>query len=598
MMAKTNNIISLPMKITIAMVFVFCFSLFFAESTYSAEWKNDPANCSAVLGSVDCSGGGSNNKICGVSNGSGICYSPMTKAQFSTLSSGLSQTVYSGSFTAGFILDCQASVTIPPAVEPYCNNSNIPGVNTLWCNANTGCRNTDHVMTRCFAGTWAGEASPYECATSSPSPSTDNCVSGWVNCDGNVNNCETQIGGACSIGGLNGEWNAMCNCVVEPQHFITGINAEFATSSPLLWGTQYGDGDLVSIAKNGVSTSTFMVSNSGQVGIGLTSVHAAAALEVSSTSRGVLFPRLTTGQRDGIATPPEGLLIYNIENNQFEYYATSSWLAMGAGGAITYTADGEGLELSGNQFYIELDGTTLFKSASGLRLSTTTVAEGTYGSSTEMVIFTVDAYGRLTAVSTTTLAFSSSDLMDSSTIAYLNQDQTFIGQNTFANTTTFVSSTMFNATSTHLMGIRSQLYCDADGNNCFDPTSGWAAPMITQINTTTYTTNGSFATGTFIGYQAANNICHSEYPGSHICETDEILSVIRSQNISYFGTGNIDGAWIAEGPPGFTANANDCNGWTNSQDTRYGPFWIFDSVGGGMGWLAPCNGVKPLACCQ
>ena len=46
----------------------------------------------------------------------------------------------------------------------------------------------------------------------------------------------------------------------------------------------------------------------------------------------------------------------------------------------TYTADGEGLELSGGQFSLELDGTTLSKSASGLKvnsITTTEISDGT-----------------------------------------------------------------------------------------------------------------------------------------------------------------------------------------------------------------------------
>jgi len=145
--------------------------------------------------------------------------------------------------------------------------------------------------------------------------------------------------------------------------------------------------------------------------------------------------------------------------------------------------------------------------------------------------------------------------------------------------------------------MRSDLYCDVNGANCFDPTSGWAT-AITQVVTTTATYNGVFATGSLTGYLAANNICEARLSGSHLCETDELLEIIREQDITFFGTGNIDGAWIAEGPPGFTANANDCNGWKSALDTRYGPFWVFDSNGGGMGWLAPCNVSKPLACCK
>lgn len=46
------------------------------------------------------------------------------------------------------------------------------------------------------------------------------------------------------------------------------------------------------------------------------------------------------------------------------------------GGGSTYTADGNGLELSGTQFALELDGTTLSKSGSGLRIGSGAAGNG------------------------------------------------------------------------------------------------------------------------------------------------------------------------------------------------------------------------------
>lgn len=46
------------------------------------------------------------------------------------------------------------------------------------------------------------------------------------------------------------------------------------------------------------------------------------------------------------------------------------------GGGATYTADGNGLELSGSQFALELDGTTLSKSAAGLRVGSGAAGAG------------------------------------------------------------------------------------------------------------------------------------------------------------------------------------------------------------------------------
>ncbi|MGC1392622.1 MAG: hypothetical protein WA816_16430, partial [Bacteroidales bacterium] len=51
-------------------------------------------------------------------------------------------------------------------------------------------------------------------------------------------------------------------------------------------------------------------------------------LELRSTLRGLLAPRMTTGQRDAIASPSAGLIIYNTTTNLFNYYNGSSWIAL------------------------------------------------------------------------------------------------------------------------------------------------------------------------------------------------------------------------------------------------------------------------------
>ncbi len=53
-----------------------------------------------------------------------------------------------------------------------------------------------------------------------------------------------------------------------------------------------------------------------------------AMLDVAATTKGVLFPRLTTLQRDGIALPATGLLVYNTTTSTFDYYTGSTWLSL------------------------------------------------------------------------------------------------------------------------------------------------------------------------------------------------------------------------------------------------------------------------------
>ena len=55
----------------------------------------------------------------------------------------------------------------------------------------------------------------------------------------------------------------------------------------------------------------------GQVGINdnNASPDASAMLDVKSTTKGMLVPRMTTTQRDAITTPATGLMVYNTTTN-------------------------------------------------------------------------------------------------------------------------------------------------------------------------------------------------------------------------------------------------------------------------------------------
>ena len=56
------------------------------------------------------------------------------------------------------------------------------------------------------------------------------------------------------------------------------------------------------------------------VGIGTTTPDPKAILEIKATDKGILFPRLTTGQRNGIQNPPDGLHIFNTDERCLNYY--------------------------------------------------------------------------------------------------------------------------------------------------------------------------------------------------------------------------------------------------------------------------------------
>ncbi len=67
----------------------------------------------------------------------------------------------------------------------------------------------------------------------------------------------------------------------------------------------------------------------GNVGIGTSSPSASALLDISSTSKGILIPRMTSSQRNAISSPTTGLLIFQTDApTDFYYYNGSSWTSL------------------------------------------------------------------------------------------------------------------------------------------------------------------------------------------------------------------------------------------------------------------------------
>lgn len=82
------------------------------------------------------------------------------------------------------------------------------------------------------------------------------------------------------------------------------------------------DNCLVLGSINGINSATSSV----KVGIGTTNPNSSSVLELSSTSRGFLAPRMTKAQRDLIVSPVEGLLIYQTDITPgFYYHDGSLW---------------------------------------------------------------------------------------------------------------------------------------------------------------------------------------------------------------------------------------------------------------------------------
>jgi len=80
-----------------------------------------------------------------------------------------------------------------------------------------------------------------------------------------------------------------------------------------------------------VAAALMASSSSAQqnVGIGTNTPHSTALLELYSTSKGLLIPRMTQAERDAISSPATGLLIYQTDNNPgFYYWNGTAWIPL------------------------------------------------------------------------------------------------------------------------------------------------------------------------------------------------------------------------------------------------------------------------------
>jgi hypothetical protein len=83
-----------------------------------------------------------------------------------------------------------------------------------------------------------------------------------------------------------------------------------------------------STAISGTIGERMRISETGSLLVNTTTDVATSILTLASTTKGFLPPRMTTAQRDLIATPAEGLVIYNTTTQVLNFYNGAVWAAV------------------------------------------------------------------------------------------------------------------------------------------------------------------------------------------------------------------------------------------------------------------------------
>lgn len=132
-----------------------------------------------------------------------------------------------------------------------------------------------------------------------------------------------------------------------------------------------------------------------QTGIGTTTPHASAKLDVTSTDKGFLPPRMTALQRTGIGSPAAGLMVYQTDDISGLYYfngtswiyiinSTTNVVSVLNGGTGTTTATGSGSVVLSNSPSLSLPTIT---SGSGQFPNSLTISPTTHATSKRSAIW-------------------------------------------------------------------------------------------------------------------------------------------------------------------------------------------------------------------
>jgi hypothetical protein len=138
--------------------------------------------------------------------------------------------------------------------------------------------------------------------------------------------------------------------------YDTRANASSETNQVVIGYQTTGLGSNTTIIGNTSTTQTHLY---GDLTIGDTTKEATAIVDISSTTKGFLSPRMDSTQRNAISTPAAGLELYNTTSNKKDYYNGSSWVSPAHYISATATLTVAGWSLVGGVYEQDIANTNI-----------------------------------------------------------------------------------------------------------------------------------------------------------------------------------------------------------------------------------------------
>ena len=302
-----------------------------------------------------------------------------------------------------------------------------------------------------------------------------------------------------------------------------------------------------------------------------------SVLELESTSKGLLFPRLTTAQMNAMVSPPNGLMIYNTTEAAFYVRSAGVWSPLSTGGTGWTTTGNSGINatnflgtLNNASFRLRTNNVQRFITDSSGKTSygtdTTDALLRLYGEGRSFPFganqFNVTLYSRPTGVNTagTNIVYGILSHAKSTTTGTYNAiaGRMLQADTSLANLTAALAHTNYTATfgasglNTALLGIVNARENQLNDNTIYAASTlnvaGTATANALQ-DSNTYLIYTPAATATRKSYHAGRLGIGTQYPTAR-------LHVYGTGNLFPFGASQFNVAMYAR-PTGFNAASTE-----------------------------------------